>query len=76
MYVVYKRMYFVFPTSWQVYKHVYDNTFPLNFQLELSSSGNRQQISRHIIHLNEVNNRTDYAMEGMLYYYIIMSLLY
>ena len=48
----------------QVYRHVYGNSFLLNFQLELSSSGNKQQIQQ-IIHLHELNNRTDYAVQGI-----------
>ena len=48
----------------QVYRHVYDNSFLLNFQLELSSSANSEQIQQ-TVHLHELNNRTDYAVEGI-----------
>ena len=47
----------------QVYQHVSGNSFPLHFQLELGASGNVEPVHR-IIHLLELNNRTDFAVEG------------
>lgn len=47
----------------QVYQHVSGNSFPLNFQLELGANGNVEPVQR-IIHLLELNNRTDFAVEG------------
>lgn len=47
-----------------MYRHVYGNSFLLNFQLERSSSGNSETIQQ-IIHLHELNNRTDYAVQGI-----------
>lgn len=47
----------------QVYQHVSGNSFPLRFQLELDASGNVEPVHR-IIHLLELNNRTDFAIKG------------
>ena len=47
----------------QVYQHVSGNSFPLHFQLELGANGVVEPV-HHIIHLFELNNRTDFAIEG------------
>ena len=51
----------------QVYQHVSGNSFPLHFQLELGTSGNVEPVHR-VIHLLELNNRTDFAVEGIYTY--------
>ena len=37
----------------------------MEFQLELSTSGHAEPVQR-IVRLNELNNRTDYAVEGII----------
>ena len=47
-----------------MYRHVYGSKFPLEFQLELGTNGSTQSV-HNIVHLSELNNRTDYAIEGI-----------